>query len=275
LQELLSSISGWKPLLTALVMPPVPLLLLVLVGAAQLRTRRVLGWLLVLISVSLLWLTACTGTGEWLKRGLLPPPYALSQSDIVDLKAETRTRPTAIVVLGGGLEAFAPEYGATNLTRWSMERLRYGMWLARQVNAPMAFAGGVGWAQNGQLDPEAKVAARIAETEFDRPQRWTESTSRDTRQNAFNTMALLRPAGVKQVLLVTHGWHMARALAVFRQAGGADIEVRAAPMGLAPTTEGSILDWLPGSEGLTQVRQLLREWLGRLVGACPCDRLTK
>ncbi|MDB6002599.1 MAG: rane protein, partial [Rhizobacter sp.] len=163
--------------------------------------------------------------------------------------------------------AFAPEYSATNLTRWSMERLRYGLWLSRQINVPVGFAGGVGWAQNGPLEPEAKVAARIAETEFGQPLRWTEGASRDTRENATNMMALLRPAGVKQVLLVTHGWHMARALAVFRQATGPGVEVRAAPMGLASTTEGMATDWLPSSEGFTQVRQLLREWLGRLVGA--------
>ena len=51
---ILLGIESWKPLLTALLLPPVPLLLLVLVGTRLVLPRRGLGWLVILFSVSLL-----------------------------------------------------------------------------------------------------------------------------------------------------------------------------------------------------------------------------
>jgi hypothetical protein len=44
--------------------------------------------------------------------------------------------------------SYAPEYGVGNLAAPSLERLRYGLWLSRSTGVPVAFSGGVGWAQN-------------------------------------------------------------------------------------------------------------------------------
>ncbi|MEO6031861.1 MAG: hypothetical protein ABIP61_08180, partial [Burkholderiaceae bacterium] len=107
----LLGIESWKPILTALLLPPVPLLVLVLIGARLILPRRGLGWLLVLISVVLLWLSACTGAAQLFERFVLHPPAALSLERIQQLKSEATGKPaasTAIVVLGGGLEPFAP-----------------------------------------------------------------------------------------------------------------------------------------------------------------------
>jgi len=175
-------------------------------------------------------------------------------------------KPVAIVVLGGGTEPFAPEYGVSSLHALSLERLRYGVWLAGQTGAPIAFSGGVGWAQ-GEATPEAKVAARIAAEEFARPIKWLEDQSRDTRENASRTAALLKPAGIQHIVLVTHGWHMPRALRAFVEAAGPAVKVEPAPMGLARRQIRPALDWMPSSRGFTEMRQVLREWLGRLAGA--------
>jgi uncharacterized SAM-binding protein YcdF (DUF218 family) len=269
----LNAIAPFKPVLTALVMPPLPFLLLVLWGAWLIPRRRLAGTTLIVASVALMWLGACTGVGDWLANKA-SPAAALSAAELVDLKTAAHSRipgrtPVAVVVLGGGLEPYAPEYDGTNLSMWSSERLRYGVWLGRRLDAPVAFSGGVGWAQKKQLEPEADVAARIAAADFGRPLRWVENASRDTRENANNTVALLRASGVERLVLVTHGWHMARALAVFREAAARQggMLVTAAPMGLAVKSDGTLIDWMPTSEGFTQVRQLAREWLGRLVGA--------
>ncbi|MDB5820006.1 MAG: hypothetical protein JWQ11_3646 [Rhizobacter sp.] len=270
---LLNAIAPLKPVLTALVMPPLPFLLLVVVGAALIPRRRRLGSTIVVASVALIWLGACTGAGDWLARKAAPPA-ALNAAALGELRSAAHSRipgrtPVAVVVLGGGLEPYAPEYDGTNLSMWSSERLRYGVWLGRRLDAPVAFSGGVGWAQKKQLEPEADVAARIASADFGRPLKWVENASRDTRENANNTVALLRAAGVERLVLVTHGWHMARALAVFREAAARQggMQVTAAPMGLAVKSDGTLIDWMPTSEGFTQMRQLTREWLGRLVGA--------
>lgn len=261
----LLGLESWKPLLTAILLPPVPLLLLVLVGARLMLPKRGWGWSLILTSAALLWLTACGGTARLLSQFVLHPPSALSAVRIKELKSQTRSQ-TAIVVLGGGMEPFAPEYGVSNLRHASLERLRYGIWLGRQTGLPLAFSGGVGWGQSDGK-PEARIAAQIAAGEFGLPLKWIEDQSRDTRENAAHTVALLRPAGVKHVVLVTHGWHMPRAVQAFETAAGGSMQIEAAPMGLAQGTELAVLNWIPTPHGMTEVRQILRELLGRLVGA--------
>ncbi|MDQ6679701.1 MAG: YdcF family protein, partial [Pseudomonadota bacterium] len=94
-----------------------------------------------------------------------------------------------------------------------------------------------------------------------------EDRSRDTRENAARSISLLRAAGVDHIVLVTHAWHMPRALRAFRQAAGSGIAIEAAPMGLATNLEVAPLDWLPSSAGFTMTRSVLREWLGLLAGS--------
>jgi uncharacterized SAM-binding protein YcdF (DUF218 family) len=260
-------IEPWKPVLAALLLPPVPFLLTTLIGARLLLPRRGLGWLVILFSVVMLWLSACSGAARFMLQTLVEPPAALSFDRIRELRNEVQAKkPIAIVMLGGGTEPFAPEYGVSSLEYPSLERLRYGVWLAAQTGAPMAFSGGVGWAQ-GESVPEAKIAAKIAADEFGRPIKWVESDSRDTRDNAVRTLALLAPAGIRHVVLVTHGYHMPRALRAFAHAAGPGVTIEPAPMGLARRQLTPTLDWMPSSRGFTQMRQVLREAMGRVAGA--------
>jgi len=259
-------LASWKAILTAIVLPPFLFLLLGLWGAWLLWTRRGVGWMLVLLAGICIYLSACDGVGQALELTLVKPPPPISATQIDALKDSPQNRKTTmIVVLGGGREAFAPEYGTDNLSNWSLARLRFGLWLGRETGLPVGFSGGTGWAQ---LDgpSEADVAARIAANEFGRPLRWIESRSRDTRENAEFSIAKLSP-DVKNILLVTHGWHMPRALRAFTQACAARCQVTPAPMGLAPRTDRQALKWLPSAEGFEHVRQVLREGLGLLAGS--------
>lgn len=133
----------------------------------------------------------------------------------------------------------------------------------------MLFSGGVGYGQAVGA-AEAETAARIAERDYGRPLTWTESESRDTRENASHSTAILKGAGITEILLVTHGWHMRRAVRAFEQEAqrsGSGIQVVAAPMGLAASSEGALLRWMPSLPGMTRVRHVLREGLGLLFGA--------
>ena len=262
---ILIGLESWKPVLTALLLPPVPLLVLLLVGARLIAARRGPGWTITIVGVVLLWFSACTGSAHLLSKFVLHPPAALSVDRIKALKSQAKA-PAAIVVLGGGLEPFAPEYATGNLRHHSLERLRYGIWLSRETGLPLAFSGGVGWAQP-ESTPEARIAAQIAASEFGRPLKWVEENSRDTRDNAARSVALLRPAGIRHIVLVTHGWHMPRALRAFEAAAGSAMRIEAAPMGLAQDLELPVLNWIPSSRGTTEVRQILRELAGRLAGA--------
>ena len=260
-------IESWKPVVGALLLPPVPFLVLVLLGARLLLPRRGLGWLVILFAVVMLWLSACSGAARGLSQLILPAPAALSFDRVRELRAELLAKkPVAIVILGAGTEPFAPEYGVSSLQSTSLERLRYGIWLAAQTGAPMAFSGGTGWAQ-ADSTTEARVAGKIAAEEFGRPIKWIEDDSRDTRENAARTMALLKPAGITHVVLVTNGWHMARAVRAFVDAAGPDVQVEAAPMGLARRIDSPTLSWMPSSQGFREMREILREVVGKFAGA--------
>ncbi|MEO6664068.1 MAG: YdcF family protein [Rubrivivax sp.] len=257
-------IESWKPVVSNLLLPPVPFLVLMLIGARLMFRRRMLAWLLILLAVAGMWLSV-TGAGVHLLRNwLLPPVRALSMHDVVDLK---RAPKTAIVVLGGGRRVLAPEYGVATLKPDTIERLRYGLWLARETGLPVAFSGGVGHgAVAGQS--EAEIASRVAERDFGRPLRWTETASRDTRENAIKTLAILQPQGIEQIVLVTSDLSMPRAVRNFERASGAvRVKIVPAPMALPVSNRLSPHDLMPSSDGFAGVREVLHEWIGLLAGA--------
>lgn len=258
----LAGLEHLKPLATALLLPPAPLFILIVWGALILPRRRLLGWLFILFSLIALWLAACLGWARMLETQLMNIPPTLSKERIQELRASPHT---AIVILGAGRETHAPEYNAPDLSEASLERLRYGLWLARGTQLPVAFSGGVGWAQV-EGDSEAQIAARIAELEFNRPLDWTEIRSKDTRQNADFTVPILHKADIRHVIIVTHGWHMPRALAAFQAASKGSMVIEPAPMGLGTEVQPGGLEWIPTPEGFFRNRIAGKELLGKSLG---------
>ena len=257
-------LESWKPALSALILPPVPFLVLVLAGARLMFRRRLLAWLLVMTGVLGIWFTSTTALTQGLTMWLMKPTPVLMDSQIAELKKAPRT---AIVVLGGGRRLLAPEYGVSTLRERGIERLRYGVWLSKETGLPLAFSGGVG--HGDEPGPsEAEIAARIAERELGRPLRWVETESRDTRENAFKTVPLLQAQGIEQIVVVTHGYHMTRSMLNFQRATeGKTMRLVAAPMGLVPRGRLRFSDWVPTAAGFEGNRLVLHEWLGRMMGA--------
>ncbi len=262
-------LGSWKPVITALLLPPVPGLLAILFGAGVRCRKPRAGALCIAAGTALIWLSTCGAAAAWLEKHLLDVPPPLSTTRIEALRSEPgpagAADTIAIVVLGGGRQRWAPEYAGPNLEWASLERLQYGLWLARATGRPVAFSGGVGWSQNGGT-PEAVVAAAIARRDFSMPLRWIEDGSRDTRGNADRSVRLLLEAGVRHVLLVTHGWHMPRAARAFEAAAAGRLQIEPAPMGLAPVDGDGILDALPTPKAATRTHQVLREWIGLRAG---------
>jgi uncharacterized SAM-binding protein YcdF (DUF218 family) len=111
---------------------------------------------------------------------------------------------------------------------------------------------------------------RSAELEFGHPLRWTETQSRDTNENAMLTLPLLKAQGIEHIVLVTHGFHMRRALAAFERASqraSIRLKVTPAPMGMEGSYRVEAADWLPSRGGFEMVNIALHEWLGRVGGA--------
>jgi uncharacterized SAM-binding protein YcdF (DUF218 family) len=188
---------------------------------------------------------------------------------VADLRRNLSGRKPVVLMLGGGVQALAPEYGGPNLGDRALQRLHYALWLGRQLQAPVMAAGGIGLA-SAPASAEAEVAARIAARDYGRPLRWVETESRDTRENARLSLQRLRAEGVTDVLLVTHGWHMRRALRAFEQAAdrsGVDIRIVPAPMGMAEESEQPVLRWMPSPAGHRRVHQSLREIMGWAAGS--------
>lgn len=262
----MNSLYALKPFITALLMPPTSLLLML---GACLAWRRTARWTRPVAAalLVLLWLSACQGSGRWLVRDVLRPPAALDRPALAALAAGSGGPSTAVIVLGAGRYGAAPEFlDQPDLTPNGLARLRYGMWLSRQLQQPLGYSGGVGWAQKDGPS-EADAAARIVRDEWGGTLRWAEGRSRDTRENADFSVPLLRADGVRRIVLVTHAWHMPRALAHFRRAAGSGIEVVAAPFGFPGEDERSLLDWIPSTSGVLTVQWVVRELLGRAAGA--------
>lgn len=257
-----------KSALTVLALPPTSLILALLVGAwwraSAAATQRRLGALAILAACATLWIVSTFGFAQWMNRAVLKVPEPLPVEQVRQLPRQD----TAIVVLGGGLRPRAPEYGEADLLRNGLARLRYGAWLARQTGLPLGFCGGVPRNVPVGTPPEAAIAERILRQEYGLPLRWREERSRDTRENARFMAPLLQRDGVKRVLLVTHAWHMPRAMRAFRAALPPDVAVEAVAMGhIASQDAADAADlWWPSMEGLMQSRLALREWLGWLAG---------
>jgi len=259
-------LEAWKPALRVLVMPPVPMLLLALLALGLARRRPRLGRSLGLLAVLATWLVCTPWAGQGLQALLTQPPPALAPERIAALRGAPNT---AILVLGAGRRALLGEYGGPDLTPLTLERLRYGWWLARQTGLPLGYSGGIGHgARDGPT--EADVARLVTARDRGVPLRWAEGRSRDTNENARYSVALLQADGITQLVLVTHGFHQRRALAAFQRAvarSGRPLQLVSAPMGLRPAPTGQLSDFLPGADGLGASAIAVHEWLGRLAGA--------
>jgi uncharacterized SAM-binding protein YcdF (DUF218 family) len=238
-----------KKLVSLLILPPLGPLLLILAGLVLLRRRPRLGPGLAWAGLILALLLATPISVDLLLRPLENTP-------VLSLEAARGAR--AIVILGGGQRRHAPEYSGATVNRLSLERLRYGARLARRTGLPILVTGGAPTAEI----PEALLMKDALERDFGLKVTWTESASRDTRDNARHSAAILRDAGLGRVLLVTHAAHMPRAAAEFRAAGLEVIPAPTAWLG-GPGGNEEVLDFAPSASAAYAGWFAAHEWLGR------------
>ena len=238
-----------KKTLTALVLPPAGLLVVAAIGLALQgswpRMGRSLAWAGVLLLTTL----SLPVVSQALLR-------ALDNDPAIDLAQSPGAQ--AIVILGGGVRRAAPEYGGDTLGRLTLERVRYGALLARKTGLPVLVTGGVVY---GGI-PEAVLMKQALENEFGIPVKWREAKSRNTRENAVNSAAILLAADIHRVILVAHGFDMRRAKAEFAAAG---LKVIAAPIGMPSASYDSPLELLPSAAALQGSYYALYELLANAV----------
>jgi len=238
----------------ALILPPGGLLVLAVLGLVAWRSR--LGRFATFLAVLGLYLLSTPQVAAWL---LLP-----LQSEAVKTPEQVRAAGAqAVVVTLAGRIRPAWEFGAAEtLSPLSMQRLRYGAWLARQTGLPVALSGG---ALEDEATPLAILAAQVLEAEYGLRPIVVEAGSNTTWENAWFTARLLEQAGIRRVALVTHAFHMERARHSFEAAG---VAVVTAPTGLYgdDTDNGRppIGDWLPSGTAMAMSTIALHEITGNL-----------
>ena len=137
-----------------------------------------------------------------------------------------------------------------------LARLRYAAHLHRALDKPVLVSGG---APEGNPIPEARLMREVLQHDFRIPVQWIEQDSRNTFENALLSAALLRPAGIQRIYLVTHAWHIRRARIAFEHAG---FTVVPAPTGYATRFKLTVLDFLPDARALNDSAVFFREVTG-------------
>jgi len=235
--------------IAVLLLPPANCLLLAGVGCCLLKSRPRLAKSMLWVAGIALWLFSLPLVAVWLTQPLqgMHPVW------------DGKTTAEAIVVLGSGRYRGGPEFGgADDVTARALERLRYGAILARQLKLPILLTGGN---PDGGGRSEAEAMRVVLQRDFGLTARWLETASDNTRENAIGSARLLRQAGVRKILLVTHAWHMPRAAGAFAVNG---LEVVPAPMGYAVRQPLSPLDFIPRADALRLSSHAMHEWIGLL-----------
>jgi uncharacterized SAM-binding protein YcdF (DUF218 family) len=246
---------GIGSLLEQLIGPPGGFILLSLLGLVLMRRYQRVGMYLTASGLLLLYVASLPVTARALMAGL-EPEHALSEKTLL----QENKPPQAIVILSAGRHYNTPEFGGDTPNAFALERIRYGVWLARRTMLPVLVSGGLG---DEESPAESEMAKQLIENEYALPVRWVENKSRTTYENAKYSTEILKAEGIDSIYLVTHAFHMKRGLMSFRKFG---FSVVPAPTAFNSSGRDAIelRDFLPGARSLNRVAQVFHERVGLL-----------
>lgn len=229
-----------------IVVPPINLLLLTVVGFFLILYQKRIGFWLTSIGIVGLFVLALPAVAGTLLFWLEQLPRA----------GKGEVPPAAIVILGGDVfRTQAPEAKA-EIGELTLERLRAGAALERATHLPVLTSGGVVMEKTA---PVADLMAESLRNDFGVEPRWIEPTSKNTWENAANSTATLRSAGIRSIYLVTHAWHMRRALIAFSHFG---LAVTPAPVPPAEAPHLELQSFVPTASAWLTSYYALHEWIG-------------
>lgn len=234
-------------------LPPGILILMLLFG--WLLARRFFGRFVILLAIIIFYGLSTPIGLNWLASQLeTVPPLTPTQLQT--------SRADAIWVLMAGINRHNPELrGGDRLSWHSLERIDYALALHRKTGLPIIPSGG---SVRGDSRPVAELAAEWLQDRAAVKPLAVENASRNTWENAQQSATLFRQQGIDRVLLVTHAFHMPRAVLSARAAG---IDVVPAPFAYlhTPVTlqlQGRYTDWLPQAGYLGRSYLVLHEMVG-------------
>lgn len=238
-----------QEIIKAWLIPPALNTILFVIGLVILRWHKTTGRLLIAVSVISLALVSTDYVASKLENSILAHPALV-------LEELPASKPLTIVVAGSSHHRRAIEYGHPTPTSVSLKRLHYTAYLHRKTGYPVLLTGGL--MNENQI--HADVLAQSLIEEFKTEVRWREIKSRSTDENAQFSAEILLPQKRNTILLVTHSYHMKRAVRSFEKVGFTVIP--------APTVMPGKLGidnwryWVPGPTGLQRSTDVIYEYFG-------------
>lgn len=203
--------------------------------------------LVALVAVASLWALATPALGLRLLAILeRRPPWSAAES-----------RAEAIVVLDAGRLLCSDSFSAGAIVKLAtLARLRTAAEIARATGLPLLASG----------DGAAELMAEVLRDDFAVEPRWLETESRDTAESARQVAAILAAEGIQRIVLVTHGWHLPRAVRAFERVG---LVVEPAPAAASGPDrwERGAMALVPSVRGLQASHAAIHESLGLVVYA--------
>ena len=182
------------------------------------------------------------------------------------VKIEDLPQADAIVVLGGGQATHVRADGSIDLfNHHSADRVERGIQAFLAGKAPvLAFGGGENPVAGAPA--YAEWLATVAASRGVPNERIVRGApARFTQDESEGVMELLRPLGVKRIILATSAYHMMRARITYARLGVEVIELPCDFQSRGTAEHFSLTMLLPRGIALSQSETCLKEWLGALV----------
>ena len=248
----MAELAFWtKKIVSGLLLLPASPLVAIALGLWLQRRRRRVGLALIASGFGVLVVFSLPIVADAIAAGserAFPP-----LSDATVLPADA-----AIVVLGGGVQQGATDYGGETVNPVTLVRLRSAARLAMRTHLPILVSGGrlpdVG-------RPEADLMSDTLARDFHTAVRWMEDRSLDTAENARLSVPMLQASGIRTAILVTDAEHMSRARALFEALG---MPVIPAPTDFHANAPLTVLSFIPNTLALRRSAWSLHERLGAL-----------
>jgi uncharacterized SAM-binding protein YcdF (DUF218 family) len=252
---------GFGGFLEQIILPPGGFIFLSLLGLVLMRKTRRAGSYLATSGLILLYISSLPITANILL-SWLEPEVAVTEKQITKAvdATELMKPPQVIVILGAGRHYNTLEFESDTPNEFALERIRYGVWLARRTMLPILVSGGLG---DGDNLSEAEMMKQVIETEFALPVRWAETKSHNTYENAKYSTEKLKAEGIESIYLVTHAGHMKRSVMSFEKFG---LAIHPAPTAFGSKSQRgiSVRYFFPDSKALRRTSLVLHEWVGMI-----------
>ena len=170
---------------------------------------------------------------------------------------------TTMIVLGGGTRPPNPARQKTSLSLGSALRCAQAVQLYSRGGPCKIIVSGGKVDPNDPGDPESHAMRAFLVREGVRAEDVSlEDRSRNTYENAREASKLLAATGERRALVVTHAYHLRRALGCFRKQG-----IEAIPVGCDYKWHGEswkVNTFLPNPDAASSIKATVHEWIGLL-----------